>query len=108
MNTSNEGTHPALPVDMHDAASIESINCEQLVTATDRLLVRGGRRHGRRPTPPAPGAFALPPSLARGSQMNIERTIAMRLPRKLHAPSIVLGVAIPSLLGIVCGLVALF
>jgi hypothetical protein len=40
--------------------------------------------------------------------MHIERTVAMRLPRKLHAPSIVLGVAIPSLLGIVCGLVALF
>jgi hypothetical protein len=92
---------------MHDAASIESINCEQLVTATDRWLVRAGRGSGRRPSSPSPAGFALPPSLARGSQMNIERTIAMRPARKLHAPSIALGVAIPSLFGIACGLVAL-
>lgn len=92
---------------MYDAASIESINCEQLVTATDRCLLRAGRGRGRRPAQPASGAFALPPSLARGSHIEIDRTMVTRAPRRLHVPSIALGVAIPSLFGIVCGLAAL-
>jgi hypothetical protein len=93
---------------MYDAASIESINCEQLVTATDRCLIRAGRGPGRRrPAQPSSAAFALPPSLARGSHIEIDRTVVTRAPRRLHVPSVVLGVAIPSLFGIVCGLAAL-
>ena len=35
---------------MYDRDAIEAINVDQLVTATDRLLVRGHGRRGSRPT----------------------------------------------------------
>lgn len=47
---------------MYDADAIEAINFEQLVTVTDRLLLRGGRISKRRPStarigpPPLPSA----------------------------------------------------
>lgn len=47
-----EGTSRALPTDMYDAETIEAINVEQLVTATDRMLLRG-RVARRRPIAPA-------------------------------------------------------
>jgi hypothetical protein len=38
---------------MRAADTIEAINREQLVTATDRLLIRGGRSAKSRPTVPS-------------------------------------------------------
>ena len=43
-----EGTTRALPANMYDADSIEAINVEQIVTPTDRMLLRGRAR--RRPS----------------------------------------------------------
>ena len=50
-----EGTTRALPANMYDAETIEAINVEQLVTATDRMLLRG-RAARRRPSTPSPAA----------------------------------------------------
>ena len=46
--TAIEGTHRALSAGMYDADALESINAEQLVTPTDRLLLRGGQLSRRR------------------------------------------------------------
>jgi hypothetical protein len=43
-----EGTHRALSASMYDADALEAINAEQLVTPTDRLLLRGGQMSRRR------------------------------------------------------------
>jgi hypothetical protein len=44
----SEGTHHALSASMYDADALEAINAEQLVTPTDRLLLRGGQLSRRR------------------------------------------------------------
>jgi hypothetical protein len=44
------GKPRALPRNMYDVDAIEAINFEQLVTVTDRLLLRGGRPPKRRPS----------------------------------------------------------
>src|SRR4051812_4671915 len=79
------------------AHDIEAINCDQLVTPTDRLLLRG--RVARRwpdvpslvPEAPAPGAPVAPPTrpLARGSQPYIARPHASQR----HSPYTAPGVA---------------
>jgi hypothetical protein len=117
-----EGTGRAKPVDMYDAETIEAINCEQLVTATDRWLLRASRGPARRTVPPA--LFTPPPppaAFARGSLFDLERTavdhaspfaaaertVSVRGTRRLRAPSLAIGLAIPSLFGLACGLAAL-
>jgi hypothetical protein len=103
---------------MYDADAIEAINFEQLVTATDRLLLRHGRR---RRLPPAREPFSVPslalrparitstipgyrvsgPRFARGSQ-----------PRLLRKPEsrvrwVATTVIIPALIGTIAGLLML-
>jgi hypothetical protein len=59
---------------MRDTATIQAINCEQLATATDRLLLRGRRVSKHRPSTrsPSPGARGyLHVPLSRGSQSRI-------------------------------------
>jgi hypothetical protein len=117
----DEGTGRALTVYMYDAETIEAINCEQLVTATDRWLLRASRGPARRPLPPS--LFSPPPppaAFARGSQFDLERTVVdppafgdaertacVRPSRRLRAPRLAIGLAIPSLFGLACGLAAL-
>lgn len=100
---------------MHDANSIESINCEQLVTATDRWLIRNSRG----PVPRAASfrtaahdaatlhARAPRPARDRHGDPRFERTATMRTALRLHAPSLAIGVAIPSLFGIAAGITAM-
>src|SRR5262245_12822075 len=47
-HTAIEGTHRALGAGMYDADALEAINVDQLVTPTDRLLLRGGQMSRRR------------------------------------------------------------
>ncbi|TMQ16247.1 MAG: hypothetical protein E6J90_04600 [Deltaproteobacteria bacterium] len=56
---------------MRDTETIRAINCEQLATATDRLLVRSRRvaRHRAPSQPSAPGYLHIP--LACGSQLRV-------------------------------------
>jgi len=60
---------------MLDVDAIEAINFEQLVTVTDRLLLRG-RLPKRRPSTSRIGPAFVPEA--------VERTIVMRLPER-HA-----------------------
>jgi len=95
---------------MLNADTIESINCEQLVTATDRLLLRGGRVSRRRPTLPSLVDFArgtqpniqLPPSLT-----PVQPTVVTRAARASRSQAFAVTVVIPALVGIAVGLVAL-
>jgi len=57
---------------MYDVDAIEAINFEQLATATDRLLLRGGRLAKRRPSTNRLAELARPHAFARGSQPVIE------------------------------------
>lgn len=59
---------------MYDADAIEAINFEQLVTVTDRLLLRGGRLPKRRPSTARIGPVPPPEQ--------IERTVIIRRPAK--------------------------
>jgi hypothetical protein len=89
---------------MYDADTIEAINSEQLVTATDRLLIRGGRPAKYRPTVPS-AAFVY------DWQSSAERTIverrAPKRARGLRSPVLAIGLALPSLFGIGLGIAAL-
>jgi len=112
------GTHHALLADMYDADAIEAINFEQLATATDRLLLRGGRGSKRRLSVPS-----LVPHgpLARGSAPYIEQTVVVRsapaprisqaeVTRSTAAPKaqvFAITVVIPTLIGIAVGLAAM-
>lgn len=60
----------ALDADMHDVSTIESINREQLATASDRLLLRGRVWRARSATPPARGSSPAMPyaRLAEGTR----------------------------------------
>jgi hypothetical protein len=114
---------------MYSAAAIEAINCEQLVTATDRLLVRGCRPTRRRPTipslvPVARGSqpdIALAP-LARGSLPHFEPGVVVRpapAPSSIAPTAIIraakasrpqafaIAIVIPTLVGIAAGLAAM-
>jgi hypothetical protein len=78
------GKQRALRLVMYDVDAIEAINFDQLVTATDRLLLRGGRLPKGRPSRDRLAALAQP--LARGSHPIIksvepeqpELTVVMR------------------------------
>jgi hypothetical protein len=59
---------------MYDADAIEAINFEQLVTVTDRLLLRQGRMPKRRPSTARIGP---PPQLEAA-----ERTVIIHRPAK--------------------------
>jgi hypothetical protein len=120
-----DGAHRAQHADMHDADALEAINAEQLVTATDRMLLRGGRPSKRRPRArasyphlphgtgargswsqigPQPGRHTTP--AARWSEA-FERTVPSRR-RAAPAPQLfAITLAIPTLVGIAFGLAAL-
>ncbi len=73
---------------MYDVDAIEAINFEQLVTVTDRLLLRG-RLPKRRPstnriTPWLPDA--------------VERTVVTRAPQAIKPTTVVFGSALLALL----------
>jgi len=89
---------------MHDADTIEAINREQLVTATDRLLIRGGRPAKYRPTVPS-AAFKY------DWQSSSARTVvdrrAPKRSRGLRSPVLAISLAVPSLFGIGLGIAAL-
>lgn len=89
---------------MHDAHTIQTINCEQLVTATDRMLLRGGAGKRRRP---------VQPTFPRDLYASLERTEIDRRPlgarraSRLGLRISAVAVAIPSLFGVGFGLAAL-
>lgn len=95
------GTHPALDADMHGIDTIESINREQLATASDRLLLRGrvSRQRPRTWVAPRGSSPAIPHGpLAEGSQW-----IVLPARRTQHpAPP----VRAPRLVGFAVGLAA--
>jgi hypothetical protein len=77
---------------MYDVDAIEAINFEQLVTVTDRLLLRGGRIPKRRPS-----TNRIGPRLLEAA----ERTVVIKRPRApmlrkqaIDTTAIVLGTAI--------------
>jgi hypothetical protein len=76
---------------MYDVDAIEAINFEQLVTVTDRLLLRQGRVPKRRPS-----TARIGPSLeaAKGRQATIERTVIIQRPPRAVDARVVLGSAI--------------
>jgi len=122
---------------MYDADALEAINSEQLVTATDRMLLRGGRGSKRRPSVPSlvygprgsQPSIIPPPSFADGSQPSIhlaalarasqpsiqpatvaracQPTTVIRAARASRSQAFALTVVIPTLAGIVVGLVAM-
>jgi hypothetical protein len=77
---------------MYDADAIEAINFEQLVTVTDRLLLRRGRVPKRRPSTARIGP---PPQLEAA-----ERTVIIHRPAKRAAvdATVVLSSAILTIL----------
>jgi hypothetical protein len=115
---------------MHDADTIEAINCEQLATATDRLLLRGGRLSKHRPSTRSFSAstrgswvhLTQPAPVARGSQIARSAAVA-RAPRSFEIPAyehtvparrrtaytqmFAITVTIPTLVGLALGLAAL-
>jgi hypothetical protein len=111
---------------MHDADALEAINAEQLVTATDRMLLRGGRPSKRRPLLRA-GSALLPHAGACGAWLQTRPQVTLRAPatpaarwseafertvpsRRRAAPApqlFAITLAIPTLVGIAFGLAAL-
>jgi len=117
---------------MHDADTIEAINREQLATATDRLLLRGGRLSKHRPstrslsahargswahlTQPAPVVRGLQPQIARSAVVarasrsleipEYEHTVPARR-RTAYTQMFAITVTIPTLVGLALGLAAL-
>jgi hypothetical protein len=89
---------------MYDADIIEAINSEQLVTATDRLLIRGGRPAKYRPT--VPSAASLYSWHSSAERTIVERRAPTR-PRGLRSPVLAIGLVLPSLFGIGLGIAAL-
>jgi hypothetical protein len=95
---------------MLDAHTIQTINCEQLVTATDRMLLRGGPGAKRRRP-------AQPLTFPRDLYASLERTEVDRRPfgsrrgsragLRTSAVALAVAVAIPSLFGVGFGLAAL-
>jgi hypothetical protein len=82
---------------MRDADAIEAINREQLVTATDRLLIRGGRPGKYRPTVPAASfMYDWRTSTAR---TRVD-TRAQKRSRGLRSPVLAISMALPALFGI--------
>jgi hypothetical protein len=73
---------------MYDADAIEAINFEQLVTMTDRLLLRGSRLPKRRPSTNRSGLWQLP------EPASCERTVVIQRPVKPINSTIVLSSAI--------------
>lgn len=71
---------------MYDVDAIEAINFEQLVTVTDRLLLRQGRMPKRRPS-----TARIGPSLE-----TIERTVIIQRPNAINT-KVVLSSAILTL-----------
>jgi len=93
---------------MYDADAIEAINFEQLVTATDRLLLRGGRVSKRRPSVPSLVQRVPVQAFARGSEPRLEPTVATRTAaRSARSQAFASTVVIPVLLGVAVGLVAM-
>jgi hypothetical protein len=104
---------------MHDADAIEAINFEQLVTVTDRLLLRGTGSKRRPSSPslarassstiPVVSRTPVSPPAARGIAAGCEHTMIVRpLPaRGSRAQLLAVTVMIPALVGIALGLAAL-
>jgi hypothetical protein len=97
---------------MYDADTIESINCEQLATVTDRLLLRGCRMSKRRPSIPSPVQFprgsqpSIPPTAVRPAP-RIQPTAVVRVARASRTQVFAITVVIPTLVGIAVGLAAM-
>jgi hypothetical protein len=96
---------------MYDANAIEAINFEQLATATDRLLLCGGRASKRRPTRlsrrDSRSERPLADAIAQQAQARqLEHTTIIRC-RPSHAQVFAMTVVIPALAGITAGLAAL-
>jgi hypothetical protein len=97
---------------MYDADTIEAINFEQLATATDRMLIRGGRMSKRRPSIPSfvPLARGSQPAIeptVRGSKPHIAPTMVIRAAKASRSQMFALTVVIPTLVGIAVGLAAM-
>ena len=71
---------------MYDVDAIEAINFEQLVTVTDRLLLRGTRLPKRRPS-----TDRIPPRL---SSPRLDETVIIRKPKIVGTTTIALSSAI--------------
>ena len=86
---------------MYDVDAIEAINFEQLVTVTDRLLLRQGRVPKRRPS-----TARIGPSLeaAKGRHAEIDRTVIIQRKPAIN-PTVVLSSAILTLLVFIACLV---
>ena len=97
---------------MYDADTIESINCEQLATVTDRLLLRGCRVSKRRPGFPSPVQFprgshlVIPPTAIQPAP-RIQPTTVVRAAQATRAQVFAVTVVIPTLVGIAVGLAAM-
>ncbi len=90
---------------MRDADTIEAINREQLVTATDRLLIRGGRPAKYRPTVLAAASFMYDWRTSTARTRVDSR--ALKRSRGLRSPVLAISLALPSLFGIGLGIAAL-
>jgi hypothetical protein len=88
-----EGMQRAPTADMHDVRRIETINREQLATATDRLLLRGrtARQRSGRSTVGSRPWIAIPTPRAEGSQPSIvvAPSLAHPLPPKRTSPLVI-------------------
>lgn len=83
---------------MYDVDAIEAINFEQLVTVTDRLLLRRGRIPKRRPSTQRIGPHVEDPAF--------ERTVIVRPARRAAIdPTVVLSSAIVTILVFIAALV---
>lgn len=93
--TRASGKQRALLRDMYDVATIEAINFEQLVTVTDRLLLRQGRGSKRRLS-----TNRIGPPLPERVEAAHERTEIIRRPVKRAAvdATVVLSSAILAIL----------
>lgn len=74
---------------MPDTDTLETINREQLATATDRLLLGGGRAETRRRSAPlAPHARGSIPSIAYAAHVRGSTPVTPALPGRESIPSI--------------------
>ena len=111
---------------MRNADTLQTINCEQLATATDRLLHRSGRVSKHRPStrafsPQAHGSWMqltrpvpawgtqseIPARAVRGSQRKITRLIAAPRRNAVQPQMFAVAVMIPTIVGFALGIEAL-
>ena len=79
---------------MYDVDAIEAINFEQLVTVTDRLLLRGSRLPKRRQSTRGAEQFGSGRVWVLPEPASCERTVIIKRPAKPINPTVVLSSAI--------------